>query len=387
MDKRIQAGLDLGRAECAQHRAHARVHPLQQRCKARGHGLGAGHHADHQPASGRAGPAGQGLAQAFSFMQQAVGMGQGQFTLGGQPFVLAATPHDGGAQAVFQRPDGVGQRRLGDVAGLRRPAEVAVFGQGGQVAQRFEQVHGRPRVARQARRLGRSADNHRFPAADRPALPLLARHQPPVRPPCPDLLCPSIGAAAAQGLHHLDPEPCHHGAICFHDEPRVQDGSAQAADPQGCLAVLLPRRQDRHAGHQRLGQELAAEDHGRRRQGIRGRGHAHARHQDRLPAAGALDRPRDQRARGGGARHWRRAGRQEAARRGVCRIRRGKRRLRRPGRRAGRPGSHHRRRRHPRTPTCSWNWPPTPCACRPGRPRSACSPAAKSAAWRCASCC
>ena len=40
-----------------------------------------------------------------------------------------------------------------------------------------------------------------------------------------------------------------------------------------------------------------------------------------------------------------------------------------------------------RTPTCSWKWPPTPCACRPGTPRSACSRAAKSAAWRCAGCC
>jgi sulfate-transporting ATPase len=42
---------------------------------------------------------------------------------------------------------------------------------------------------------------------------------------------------------------------------------------------------------QRLGQEHAAEDHGRRRQGHRGRSHADARPEDRLPAAGAADDP------------------------------------------------------------------------------------------------
>ncbi len=40
-----------------------------------------------------------------------------------------------------------------------------------------------------------------------------------------------------------------------------------------------------------------------------------------------------------------------------------------------------------RTPTCSWNSPPTRCACRPGTPRSATCPAVRSAAWRCAACC
>jgi sulfate-transporting ATPase len=56
-------------------------------------------------------------------------------------------------------------------------------------------------------------------------------------------------------------------------------------------------------------------------------------------------RPRADRARGGRAGHRRRAGRQEAARRGVRRVRRAGRRLRQAGRRAGRAGGHHRRRR------------------------------------------
>ncbi len=50
------------------------------------------------------------------------------------------------------------------------------------------------------------------------------------------------------------------------------------------------------------------------------------------------------------------------------------------------PGSHH---RHAPAPTSntSWKSPPTRCACRRGTPRSACCPAVKSAAWRCAACC
>ena len=63
-----------------------------------------------------------------------------------------------------------------------------------------------------------------------------------------------------------------------------------------------------------------------------------------LPQEPQLDARAD-RARGGRARHRRRAGRQEAAGRGLCRIRRRERRLRQAGRRAGRAGSHHRRRR------------------------------------------
>mmetsp|Transcript_3440 Transcript_3440/g.6372 ORF Transcript_3440/g.6372 Transcript_3440/m.6372 type:complete len:314 (+) Transcript_3440:1604-2545(+) len=111
------------------------------------------------------------------------------------------------------------------------------------------------------------------------------------------------------------PEPReHHGPVRLQHEPCQQDGSPQAPHPQGHLALVLPRRQDRRAGPERFGQVHAAEDHGRRRQGDRGRGHPDARHQDRLPGAGAQARPRPDRARGRRGRHRRRAGGQEAPR-------------------------------------------------------------------------
>ncbi len=49
----------------------------------------------------------------------------------------------------------------------------------------------------------------------------------------------------------------------------------------------------------------------------------------------------------------------------------------------GDPGHRRRRTRW----NSSWKSPPTRCACRPGTPRSARCPAARSAAWRCAACC
>ena len=59
-----------------------------------------------------------------------------------------------------------------------------------------------------------------------------------------------------------------HGPVRLHHEPRRQDRAAEAADPEGHLPVLLPGRQDRRAGPERLGQVDAAEDHGRHRQGV-----------------------------------------------------------------------------------------------------------------------
>ena len=67
---------------------------------------------------------------------------------------------------------------------------------------------------------------------------------------------------------------------------------------------LLPRRQDRRARHQRLGQVHAAQDHGRRRQGDRRRSHPDAGPEDRLPAAGAAARPRPDRARSASRAAW-----------------------------------------------------------------------------------
>ena len=142
-----------------------------------------------------------------------------------------------------------------------------------------------------------------------------------------------------------------HGSVRLHDEPRGQDRSAQAADPQEHLAVVLPRRQDRRARPERLGQVDPAQDHGRHRPRHRGRGDADAGPEDRLPAAGAAARPRPDRAPGGGGGHRRRARRQEAPRRGVRRLRRAGRRLRQARRRAGRArGADRRRRRREHRP-------------------------------------
>ena len=81
------------------------------------------------------------------------------------------------------------------------------------------------------------------------------------------------------------------------------------------------------------------------------------------------------------------ARRQEAARRGLRRLRRAGRRLRRARRRAGRARGASSPPPAARTPTCSSRSPPTRCACRRGTRRSASSRAARSAASRCAGCC
>ena len=138
----------------------------------------------------------------------------------------------------------------------------------------------------------------------------------------------------------------HNGPVRLHHEPRRQDRAAEAPHPQGHLPLLLPGRQDRRARPERLGQVHAAEDHGRRRQGIRGRSHAHAGPEHRLPAAGAPAQPRAHRARKHRGSHGRSVRRQGQARRGVRRLRRARRRLRRAGGRAGAAGSHHRHGRH-----------------------------------------
>ena len=69
------------------------------------------------------------------------------------------------------------------------------------------------------------------------------------------------------------------------------DGLAKKHGPrevlEGHLALVLSRRQDRRAGSQRLGQEHAAADHGRRRQRVRRRGQADRRIHRRLRAARA----------------------------------------------------------------------------------------------------
>ena len=113
-----------------------------------------------------------------------------------------------------------------------------------------------------------------------------------------------------------------HGSVRLHDEPRGQDRSAQATDPQEHLALVLSRRQDRRARPERLGQVDPAQDHGRHRPRHRRRSDADAGPEDRLSAPGTGDGPGADRAPGGRGGHRRRAGGEEAPRRGLCRIRR-----------------------------------------------------------------
>src|SRR5882762_10037919 len=55
-------------------------------------------------------------------------------------------------------------------------------------------------------------------------------------------------------------------AVRLHDAPGRQGGAAEAPDPEEYFAQFSSWRQDRHAGIERLGQDDAAQDHGRRRQ-------------------------------------------------------------------------------------------------------------------------
>ncbi len=89
---------------------------------------------------------------------------------------------------------------------------------------------------------------------------------------------------------------CNAPAVYLHDRKPVES-LRQEGRPQGDLAVVLPGGQDRRAGRQRLGQEHAAADHGRRREGLPRHRTAGAGDLDRLPAPGADPRPDQGRAR------------------------------------------------------------------------------------------
>ena len=112
--------------------------------------------------------------------------------------------------------------------------------------------------------------------------------------------------------------------VHLHDREPVQ-GVRQEGRPQGDLAVVLSGGQDRRARRQRLGQEHAAADHGRRREGLPRHRAARAGDLDRLSAAGADARPDQGRPR------QRRAGRRPSPR-----PARAVRRDQRPARRADR---------------------------------------------------
>ena len=138
-------------------------------------------------------------------------------------------------------------------------------------------VHGVPATtARQARSPGRRRAQRSGACAQRHAQPSTWRRRGRSR----------IIAA----LFPPATDPRAHGPVHLHHESRREDRAPEARDPPRHLAQLLPRRQDRRARPERLGQVHAAPDHGGRRQGVRGRGPAAARHQDRLPRAGAAAR-------------------------------------------------------------------------------------------------
>ncbi len=103
------------------------------------------------------------------------------------------------------------------------------------------------------------------------------------------------------------PSQLTYGSVRLHHAPGGQGGAPQARHPQGHLAVLLPRRQDRRAGAERLGQVQPAQDHGGRGQGHRGRGDPDAQHAHRLPAAGTSARPRSRRCARRSRRAWARS--------------------------------------------------------------------------------
>ena len=157
--------------------------------------------------------------------------------------------------------------------------------------------------------------------------------------------------------------------------------------PQGHQPVLLPGSQDRRHRVERVGQVVAAADHGRRGRRVHGRGPPHAGVHRRLPPPGAAARHVEGRRgqRGGGRRRGEAVGR--PVQRGLRRVRRTRRRHRRAARRAGgSPG----RRSTPPVPgssTAPSRSPWTHSASLPATPTSGPCRAASAAASRSAGCC
>ena len=103
-----------------------------------------------------------------------------------------------------------------------------------------------------------------------------------------------MARSASVAVYPLRPhvEPIH-----LLDVPVEPDASAGQAGPEGHLAVLLPRREDRRARPQRLRQVDPAADHGRAGHGVPRRGAARARRHRRAARAGAAARRGQGRAR------------------------------------------------------------------------------------------
>ena len=91
------------------------------------------------------------LAQPLMFAQHAPCTVEYAHAFRGQPDIGTATQDNGTTEFLLHRAQGVGQGRLGDVAGLGRAAEVLVLIERDQVLERAEQVHGVAAVGRPLR--------------------------------------------------------------------------------------------------------------------------------------------------------------------------------------------------------------------------------------------
>ena len=80
---------------------------------------------------------------------------------------------------------------------------------------------------------------------------------------------------------------CRHARVHFYHAGGDACPSSGQEGSRKHHAGVLSGRQDRRDRHERLRQELADPDHGRRRHGVHGRGQAVPGHQDRLLRAGA----------------------------------------------------------------------------------------------------
>ena len=113
-----------------------------------------------------------------------------------------------------------------------------------------------------------------------------------------------------------------YAAVYLHDEGAREGAPTRCQSARRHLAVVLLRRQDRRARLQRRRQELAAEDHGRRRHELHRRSVSRRGHLDRLPAAGAAARSGEDRARQRRGGRRRRQGAADALRRDERQARR-----------------------------------------------------------------
>jgi hypothetical protein len=68
-------------------------------------------------------------------VQHTLCRGQNYFAFGRETYVVAIALNYYGRKLLLQCPQSVGQSRLRDMAGLRRPPEMAVLVQSDQIAQ------------------------------------------------------------------------------------------------------------------------------------------------------------------------------------------------------------------------------------------------------------